>query len=80
MRMKIQTAHGTYTRTHKSLVEFYRIEMLACGIVDADAVIRSTANEKEYGSFITSLKKLMKIIRMETINTDNLQRVTTCFR
>lgn len=43
MRMKVQTAYGAYTRTHEALVEFDRIEMLARGIVDANAVIRSSA-------------------------------------
>lgn len=50
--MKTQTAYRTKTRTHKSFMKFYRIEMLSQCIVDAYAMIRGATKIKRYLSLV----------------------------
>lgn len=70
MRMKVQATHGTNARTHKTLVEFYRIEVLARGIVDTDAVIRGAAETK------TSLFLLRQTIKDHNGRSDIIYEIT----
>lgn len=51
MRMEAQAIDRSDSRAHESLVEFYRVQMMARYVVNADALIRRTAGRTRKNAY-----------------------------